>query len=311
MSVERIYLARFLTASKRQHADDLLEVAREGGLLALESFWIANEVIKILADYPEIKIFLDSGAYTLVNQECKDIQKYLDDYIDFILKYNDRLLGYVNLDDIGNVEISWENQRYMEGRGVQPIPAYHYGEDFKWLEKCVNEYEYVGIGGVSRGVSPENNKILFDRIFDYIDRKNLSVKLHAFGITRFRFLIGYPWYSVDSTTWLKCASYGRVLLPRYDERRKKFDYLCTPFGISVSDISEIKDDTGHSHYSLVYPPQVVERIEEYFTMIGIDSEKLKLEQAERLRANAYYYERLQKEEGLRAPSKHKDAGMLF
>lgn len=307
MSFNQIYLARFLTASKRQHADDLLEVARQGRILALESFWTHKEVAQILADYPEIKIFLDSGAYTLVNQEVDDIQKYLDSYIDFILEYKDRLLAYVNLDDIGDVEISWKNQRYMEKRGVKPIPAYHYGEDFKWFEKCVNEYDYVGIGGVSRGVSANLNDVLFDKIFNYVDKYNLSVKFHAFGITSFRFLTRYSWHTVDSTTWLMHANYGRVMLPKYDEIKQDFDFMSVPFGIAVSDISLCKSGTAHSHYSITYPPKIVERIEEYFKMIGIDSEKLKTEQAERLRANVYFYERWQNEKGMHTlPNRRQD-----
>ena len=301
MSFNRIYLARFLTASKRQHATDLLEMGRDGKIFALESFWTSNEILKIWEEYPEVKVFLDSGAYTLVNQKVDDLQKYLDDYIDFILKYEDRLWGYVNLDDIGNVEISWKNQKYMEKRGVKPVPAYHYGEDFKWLEKCVNEYDYVGIGGVSRGVSAKVNNILFDRIFNYIDKKNLSTKFHAFGITRFSLLARYPWHTVDSTTWLQNAIYGRIMLPRYNEREKRFNFMCTPFAVSVSDISLNKTGTEHSHYSVTYSPKIVERIEEYFRLVGIDSEKLKTVVAERYKANVLFYDRLQNEKAMCTP----------
>lgn len=315
MSLERLYLARFLTASKHQHADDLLEIGRKGEVLALESFFTSNEVAKILADYPEIKILLDSGAYTfaytLKDREGGSTQKYLDDYINFILKYKDRLLGYVNLDDIHDVEISWKNQKYMEERGVRPMPVYHYGEDFKWLERYVNEYDYVGVGGIAKGVSESSDRMLFDRIFEYVERKNLSVKLHAFGITRVKFLMRFPWHSVDSTTWLRTAIYGKIFIPRYDALKQKFNYLCTPFAISVSDISEVKDETTNSHYSLIYPPQIVERIEEYFTMIGIDSEKLKIKITERMKANVYYYQRLQKEVALCRPPEHRDNNVLF
>jgi len=315
MSVERLYLARFLTRARSLRADDLLELGREGKVLALESFFARNDVVRVLNELPEVKILLDSGAYTFAytvkDQDTSSIQRYLDSYIDFILKYKDRLLGYVNLDDIHDVEISWKNQKYMEERGVCPIPVYHFGEDFKWLEKYVNEYDYVGVGGIARGVSERSDRALFDKIFNYVEKKNIPVKLHAFGITRFNFLIRYSWYSVDSTTWLKAANYGKVFLPRYDAIKQRFNYLCTPFAVSVSDISEVKDETSNTHYRLVYSPQVVERIEEYFAMIGIDSEKLKTQQIERLKANVYYYEGLQKEEAMHRPPKSRDDGMFF
>lgn len=302
MSVDVLYLARFFTASKRQHADDLLEMGRRGEVLALESFWANVEVSRILEEFPKVKIFLDSGAYTMETQQVQDVQKYLDDYIDYILKHEDRWFGYVSLDDIQDVEVSWRNQKYMEGRGVNPLPVYHAGEDFKWFEKCANEYDYMGLGGVARGMSATGFRTLLDKIFNYIDRRNLSTKIHGFGMTSYKYLVRYPWYSVDSTTWLKQAGFGRIMLPRIDSRTGEFDYMCTPYVVSVSDISMVKTNTDHNHYSLI-TPEAVEKIHEYFAMIGVDPEKLKTEQAERLKANVMYYDRLMKEVGMHAPFK--------
>jgi len=311
MSVERIYLARFLTRANSLHVDNLLEMGRQGRILSLESFYDSNNLIKIFEYLPEVKVFLDSGAYSLDNQGVENTDKYLDDYINFILKYEDRLFVYVNLDNIRDTNITWKNQKYMEERGLQPMPVYHYEDDFKWLEKCVNEYDYVGIGGIAKGLSKEADRILFDKIFDYMYKKNLSTKIHAFGMTKFRFMTRYPWYSVDSTTWLKFANFGKVIIPRYDVIRQKFNYFCTPIPISVSDISEVKSDTDNTHYSLVYPPRIVERIEEYFTMIGIDSEKLKTESSERYTANAYYYEQFSKDERFHQLTEYKGDKSFF
>lgn len=305
MSFDRIYLARFLTASKRQHADDLIEMGRRGEILALESFFAHTEVTQILEELPEVKIFLDSGAFTLENVEVKDTKKYLDDYIDYILKWNHRLYAYANLDAIGDVDQGWVNQKYMESRGVRPVPVYHYGEDFKWAESYVNEYEYIGVGGIARGIPVRSLRNLFDRVFDYIEKKNLGTKVHGFGVTGYKFLIRYPFYSVDSTTWLKQAGFGRIMVPKFDLRTKKFNFMCTPYVVSASDVSLVKTDTVHSHYSITYAPDVVERIEEYFKMIGIDSEKLKTEQAERLKANVMFYDRLQNEEVMHTPPKSR------
>jgi len=303
MSFNRIYLARFLTASKRQHTDELIEMGRQGKILALESFFAHTEVTQILEELPEVKIFLDSGSFTLENVQVKDTQKYLDDYIDYILKWNHRLYAYANLDAIGDVEAGWVNQKYMESRGVRPVPVYHYGEDFKWAERYVNEYEYIGVGGIARGIPVRSLRNLFDRVFDYIEQKNLGTRVHGFGVTGFQFMVRYPFYSVDSTTWLKQAGFGRIMVPKFDVRTKKYNFMCTPYVVSASDVSLAKTDTVHSHYSITYPAVIVERIEEYFRTIGVDSEKLKTEQAERLKANTLFYARLQDEELMHIPPK--------
>jgi len=299
MSFNRIYLARFITASMRQHADELVEMGDRGEILALESFFANAEVTKVFNLCPNAKIFLDSGAFTLEHAEVKDVKKYLDDYIDYIKKWNDRLYAYANLDAIGDVEQGWKNQKYMEERGVVPVPVYHYGEDFKWLERYVNEYPYIGVGGIARGIPVRSLRNLFDRAFDYIEKRNLGTKVHGFGITGYQFLVRFPFYSVDSTTWLKQAGFGRILIPKRIWGTKEYDFMITPYVISVSDISLYKEGTEHSHYKLDYGLEqetmkfkTIDEINRYFDWIGIDPEKLLTEQAERLKANALFFIKL-------------------
>ena len=207
-------------------------------------------------------------------------------------------MGYVNLDIIYNAEESWENQKYMEENGLRPIPVFHYGEDFKWLRKYVDNYDYIGIGGVAGGITLQQFVVsLGNRAFEYIAKANPRIKVHGFAVTSYNLMRRYSWNSVDSTTWLKHAAYGNVIIPRYDLAKKRFNYGTVPFIISVSDISMIKS-SKHPHYTIAFSPEVVERIEEYFELAGVDTEKLKVNLLERQKVIIYYYEQLLKDESI-------------
>ena len=193
MSTKHIFLANLLTCGNREDKAYCLEFLKAGRATTLETFWKRRELVKLLDANPDIKIFLDSGAHSLLNaqagligtgstvktekktndkghmeyspedfydrltinqrnfysgqkkgaeqaftkydfNENEDVRQYLDEYCDFIHKYKDQLSGYVNLDIIYNAEQSYDNQMYMESKGLRPIPVFHYGEDFKWLK---------------------------------------------------------------------------------------------------------------------------------------------------------------------------------
>lgn len=297
MLFEKYYLARFLTKSYSTKQEGFIEMVRDGRIFTLESFWEKSSVERVLKEYPEVKIFLDSGAYTMATKKVKDIQGYLDAYIDFALKYEDRILVLANLDDVYDVNVSWERQKYMENRGVKPIPVYHFKEPFKWLERYVNEYEYIGIGGVaSKAVSVNDLRMLLDRVFDYMTNRDLlSVKVHGFGVAAVPFLMRYPWYSCDSTTWFQPSQYGKVFIPKYDRVKKKFDYTVSPTVVRVSELGMLQvGSTGEAHYTLEYPEngEIVDRIEQYFKLANVDKEALKTKHFEREKVNVFYFENL-------------------
>ena len=97
------------------------------------------------------------------------------------------------------------------------MPVFHQGEQFKWLRRMVEHgCKYVGI-------SPANDrstkqKILWlDRVFDELcdSTGTPCVNTHSFGATSTEIIFRYPWYSVDSTTWLATGSrFGMLMIPK-------------------------------------------------------------------------------------------------
>ena len=88
----------------------------------------------------QISVFLDSGAYSALTKGAKiDIQ----DYIKFIKENLSVLDLYANLDVIYNAEATLANQQIMEKEGLSPIPCYHAGEDFSYLQYYIKNYDYI------------------------------------------------------------------------------------------------------------------------------------------------------------------------
>jgi len=180
-----------------------------------------------------MSLFLDSGAFSAFT---KKVEINIDEYIAFIKEHSDYIDIYANLDVIGNAEATYENQKYMESKGLKPLPTYHLTSDKKWLKLYADNYEYLAIGGLAAKLltGPELLKEL-DLIFsEYICGPDgfPRLKTHGFGLTSVDLLIRYPWYSADSTSWVLCSRFGSAFVPAI--RNGKYDYHVTPMKINFS-----------------------------------------------------------------------------
>jgi hypothetical protein len=165
-----------------------------------------------------IKVFLDSGAFSAYTQKVTiDLGKYCD----YIHTNSDIIEVASVLDHISDdtkekaAENTWRNQEEMERRGVFPLPCFHYGEPIEVLKYYVSKYKYITLGGMVP-ISTPQLKLWLDRIWaDVLANEDGTpkVKVHGFGLTSLPLMMRYPWYSVDSSTWVMWSSNGMILLP--------------------------------------------------------------------------------------------------
>lgn len=211
------------------------------------------------------RIMLDSGAYSAFSGQVKGLT--VERYIEFLLAHQKELKGVacVALDVIGDAEGSLKNFRKMQKAGLDVIPTYHVGETTDYLETYIAECKFIGIGGMANlGQAP---RIAFlDRIWGkYLcDPKGMPrVKVHGFGMTDWRLVQRFPWWSVDSTAALMNAASANVYIP---ERRAngKWAYEQIPTQISISRTSP----TGWGSYSTDVRAAVVAYCKEHGFRIG-------------------------------------------
>jgi hypothetical protein len=175
---------------------------------------------------------------------------YRRKYVQFIKKYIEYIDVYANLDVINNAELTWENQKYMEARGLQPIPVWHFGCEKHWLDMYVRKgYDYIAIGGIVPN-PPEVIIPGLDTVWNDIltDSTGMPiVKIHGFAITAPRLLTRYPWYSVDSASWVKFGKYGIVCIPKKGDGNGGYDYKKNAWHIVVSDRSPAQEEEESKH----------------------------------------------------------------
>jgi len=206
-----------------------------------------------------ISLFLDSGAFSA---KSKGVTIDIDAYIAFIKGNLQHLDVYSNLDVIGDPVGTWKNQEYMEAQGLKPLPVYHAGEGRKYLDRCL-KYGYFAIGGVADS-SNDERAATFDWAFSIVcpkENNHLPVcKVHGFAITALGMMLRYPWYSVDSTSWVMTSRMGSVYVPRF--KGGKWIYDENSWKIIVSTRSPAKGDKD-KHFDTL-SPEVQNVILDYF-----------------------------------------------
>lgn len=258
---------------------------------------IRQLVLKSVGESTNFQGFLKQSASRYVTDysyfDSKEVLDYLDAYIEWIHEHKDSLHVYVNLDVPFNGQRSWDNQKYMESCGLNPIPVFHFAEDFKWLKKYIDNYDYIGIGGIGQDITKRKYiEQMANPIFKMIRESGKDIKVHGFAVTSLDLIARYKWFSVDSTSWLKFAAYGMVILPLFNPKTGEPDYTKPPTAIKFSDRppEERKNKAAPSMNSLTILQR--ERARQYFKENGIDEAKLTEHYKARCWANALFYRRV-------------------
>jgi hypothetical protein len=173
------------------------ECVKAGVQYGLASYFYVKDNPSFLTDEERLPhLFLDSGAYSAHNSGAKvDLTKYCD----FIKEHEKNLDVYGNLDVIGSAEDTFKNQELMEKEGLHPLPTFHFGEDFKWLDTYLDAgYKYIALGGLV-GKRHKHRLAFCKKAFERIPH---SVQVHGYGMTSPRVIDLFPWYSVDSINWM-------------------------------------------------------------------------------------------------------------
>jgi len=163
-----------------------------------------DKILKLLYKAGK-SLFIDSGAFSA---STRGVKIDIDEYCDWLLEFEPHIEVYANLDVIGDPEATMRNQRYMERRGLHPLPVFHYGSDFGLLKELAAEYSYIALGGMVP-LSRQKKKLrhFLARCFSITTDQ---VKVHGFGLTATWALETFPFYSVDSASWLVGSTRGEI-----------------------------------------------------------------------------------------------------
>lgn len=159
---------------------------------------------KKLDEYP-YQPLIDSGGYS-VRVSGKTIE--VEDYIHWLNENKVKLAFNLDTNDVQETLI---NQTRLEKEtDTYIIPIYHMSdyldkEHVNLIEQYL-DYPYIGLGGTAG----TGYKGTMEAFLDYVFRRTKDkVRVHGLGTTSNKLLKKYPFYSVDSTSWLSFSKYGQ------------------------------------------------------------------------------------------------------
>ena len=202
-------------------------------------------------------MIMDSGAFSIRREQEGKRSKMKEEEFPFIERYLHYILAnlhkveyFVNLDVIPldsvnsiakpqailSAQEGWDNYWWLVKHGVPKeklMHVFHRDEQWYWLEKMTDQIPYIGLSPGKNRSTAQKKRWLDHAMIILCDKKGMPrVKFHGFAVTSFSLLRQFPWFSVDSSTWLIITHKGAVLLPR--TTNTKWDYSLTPERIGVS-----------------------------------------------------------------------------
>jgi len=158
-------------------------------------------------DWPFKSTMIDSGGYSA---RTRGVEIEVEEYVDFLNRNQPDMALELDTSDV------WQtlaNRKILQAKcpSVYIIPIYHWSDYISstfrsMIDDLVTDYPMIAVGGVA-GVSigREEQFELYDYVFQ---RTRDKVKVHGLGQTSKPYLEKYPFYSVDSTSWLAAVRYG-------------------------------------------------------------------------------------------------------
>lgn len=177
------------------------------------------------------RVIIDSGAFTAWSTgKTINPKDYAEWALDFDKRWRHKMasLHFMNLDVIGDQDGTWKNQAILESLGMNPLPIITYGVNLSHLDRALQHYEYIALGGLVPW-SRQRKKLeswldaCFSRVMKYKKETGIMRKIHLLGITTDWVLKRYPCFSSDSSSWVSCLRFGGgdaagiKQLPRYKE----------------------------------------------------------------------------------------------
>lgn len=223
--------------------------------------YVENEILPWVHERGGV-FMTDSGAFSFLNDPNFDPQEfdweeYLDEYVEFLQRNSKHIFSACNLDVdefVGHDTVKEWNEMHFEPLEdkmniiycAHPMKGHALGELGMVKEYC-EKYDYVG---VNEGSARHASAI-------YQMAKQTGTAIHGLAWTKPTILKDFPFFSVDSSSWVNYQKYGATPVwdgknfSQYDKDqkdiRKTLGKQCDRYGVKIKQfVTELEDD-GKTH----------------------------------------------------------------
>jgi hypothetical protein len=150
-----------------------------------------------------LKLFADSGAFSAYTLRAGGGTIKREDYAAWLKTWQSRLSVMINLDVIGDAKESARNQLWLEQQGLPVLPVYHLQSPMAELVALCRDYDYIAIGGTAT-LTGQAKLMASARVMRVAH--DHGTRVHGLGRSAVDELNALPFYSVDSTAWMRQRS---------------------------------------------------------------------------------------------------------
>lgn len=171
----------------------------------LISYWYLDKFLHRQKEYAYRDWMLDSGAFSAYNEKTTiDLDLYIDVCQLLLERHDIAPVEIIALDVIGSGEGSLKNAWKMKYAGLNVIPVFHIGEDWKLLDEYCENWDKVGLScRLGEGVPTSM------RFYEQCFARQWPKKFHSFGWVGEKMLLEFPFHSSDSADWeIKPCQFG-------------------------------------------------------------------------------------------------------
>jgi len=170
-------------------------------------YYYQNFEMETIFGKPQPALMADSGAFSAASTGASIS---LAEYAEWVKRWEPLFDHYANLDVIGDPEATLRNQRELEDMGLRPMPVFHVGSPWEYLERYLDEYDYIALGGMVPYVMQKKNLIPW--IIRAFKMLTAGKGYHGFGTTGWDIMSSFPWWSVDSSSWAAGYMFGQGII---------------------------------------------------------------------------------------------------
>lgn len=249
------------------------------------------------------RVLLDSGAFTVWR---RGVSLSIDDYARFVNTTPEAFEIVVNLDVIpqsahpsdlkASAEAGYANWTLLRDAAIDSMPVVHYRDDLSWLDRYVSEgATLIGFGGIALS-GKQTRRAWLKAAFARLRQLRYEGGVHGFGMTSSELFFEFPWYSVDSSRWVRLAAHGDLLVPATS--KGAWDFSKMPIQVMTSNRRE---SGGRLRYHRA-GPAIRTAVESWLSFCGLSMEECAESRKDRIFANIRY---------LQVAASHADVELFF
>ena len=201
--------------------EDFRKILKDAGAKnVLQSFWALRP-----DKPPKTENFdnylLDSGGFSARQH---GVQISVQEYANYLNMYK---IKYAFNLDVLDLNTSLKNQDYLvKNTNTYIMPVYHGNE---WLDPKTKDlldyyiecFPYIALGGMA---GKENSKANLPKFLNYVFKRTRDkTKVHGLGMTGVTYLRKYPFFSVDSTSWICINRYAQSKVYSHEMTRVRLN----------------------------------------------------------------------------------------